>query len=128
MGPKRSIRKSKGFHHGEGREPRRVGRRAPIDACHLIRPGYARRPNCLPRPIAGSACSVSPCASWFSAFSVVNLACLIAGHARPKTEGVANTTLTHRSIDNHGPKCVYFKAAQLVSTKLVSMGGSLSFD
>jgi hypothetical protein len=30
---------------------------------------------------------------------------LIAGHAKHKTEGVGNTTLSHQSIDNHGPKC-----------------------
>jgi hypothetical protein len=48
---------------------------------------------------------------------------LLAGDARPKTEGVENTTLTHQSIDNHGLKCVYSQAA-----KLVDLGGNLSFD
>jgi hypothetical protein len=113
MGPGRSILVSKDFHHGEGREPRRTGSDRNFDASHGG--PITHRAKRLVAFLRGP--------SWLSAFSVVNLTCLIAGHARPKTEGVANTTPTHQSIDNHGPECVRFKTA-----RFASMGGSLSFD
>jgi hypothetical protein len=93
MGPGRSIRESKDFHHGEGREPRRITERLEFRR-------FARASDHTRRE---APCCLSP---W--PFVVLGLlrgkSCLIASHAKHKTEGVGNTTLSHQSIDNHGPK------------------------